>query len=49
VFDAGVMPVLNSGSFREFRQMWFNNETPDFCDKCHFIDIEPIETAASTH
>lgn len=49
VFDAGVMPVLNSDSFREFRQMWFNNETPDFCDKCHFIDIEPIETAASTH
>jgi radical SAM protein with 4Fe4S-binding SPASM domain len=42
VFDKGVMNILNSNSFREFRELWFKNITPDFCDKCHFVDLEPI-------
>lgn len=42
VFERGVMKVLNSEGFREFRRMWFRNETPAFCEKCHFIDVEPI-------
>ena len=40
----GVMPVLNGNEFRQFRKMWLENKTPDFCKKCHFIDIEPIKT-----
>jgi len=43
VFDNKVIDVLNSDSFKEFRTLWYENKTPDFCDKCHFIDIEPIK------
>lgn len=42
VFDNKVINVLNSAQFKEFRKLWFENMTPDFCQKCHFIDIEPI-------
>ncbi|MBN1143110.1 MAG: SPASM domain-containing protein, partial [Bacteroidales bacterium] len=43
VFDSSVMNVLNSSSYRKFREMWYANKTPGFCNKCHFIDIEPIK------
>ncbi len=39
VFESGVLKVLNSDKYRKFRMMWFRNATPEFCDKCHFIDI----------
>jgi radical SAM protein with 4Fe4S-binding SPASM domain len=42
VFDSTVMDVLNSNEYQSFRQRWYNNEPPQFCDKCHFLDIEPI-------
>lgn len=42
VFNNTVLNVLNSDSFREFRLLWFENKAPAFCDKCNFIDIEPI-------
>lgn len=43
VFDGGVMDVLNSDSYRAFRTLWLKNKTPEFCNKCHFIDLEPIK------
>ncbi len=43
VFSDNVMNVLNSDSYRNFRKMWYKNITPGFCNKCHFIDIEPIK------
>jgi radical SAM protein with 4Fe4S-binding SPASM domain len=43
VFDDNVYNILNSQSFRKFRKLWFNNTPPSFCDKCHYIDIEPIK------
>lgn len=42
VFEEGMMPVLNGKTFQQFRTMWFANKTPDFCNKCHFIDLNPI-------
>lgn len=42
VFNEKVLNVLNSNSYKSFRTQWLENETPDFCEKCHFIDIEPI-------
>ncbi len=42
VFNDKVINVLNSSSYRKFRTLWYENKTPDFCNKCHFIDIEPI-------
>jgi radical SAM protein with 4Fe4S-binding SPASM domain len=44
VFEVGLLNVLNSDSFREFRQLWYDNISPEFCEKCHFIDVPPIET-----
>jgi len=43
VFDGKLIRILNSYDFRKFRDMWYKNETPDFCNKCHFIDIEPVK------
>ncbi len=43
VFEHGVMSVLNGSSFRQFRKGWYTNQAPDFCRKCHFIDLEPIK------
>ena len=43
VFQTSLMTCLNSKEYRNFRQMWYNNTTPDFCEKCHVIDLKPIE------
>jgi radical SAM protein with 4Fe4S-binding SPASM domain len=43
VFNNHVIEVLNSTQYRNFRQLWFANKTPSFCNKCHFIYIEPIK------
>ncbi len=42
VNDSGLMLVLNSPSFQQFRQQWYDNETPDFCHKCHFVDLKGL-------
>jgi len=39
-----IIDILNSNKYRQFRTLWFNNTPPEFCNKCHFIDIEPIKT-----
>ncbi|WP_289054743.1 radical SAM protein [Carboxylicivirga marina] len=43
VFNTNVIDVLNSDSYQRFRQLWFKNISPEFCNKCHFINIEPIK------
>jgi radical SAM protein with 4Fe4S-binding SPASM domain len=42
VFQSGVMNCLNSRAFRDFRKMWYANETPSFCRKCHMIDLPSL-------
>ncbi len=42
VFNSRIIDILNSDRYKEFRTLWFRNTPPDFCNKCHFIDIEPI-------
>lgn len=42
VFQSGVMNCLNSEAFRDFRAMWFKNQTPSFCNKCHMIDLPSL-------
>ena len=37
VFDSSVIEVLNSKEYRNWRQCWYENKSPAFCDKCHFI------------
>lgn len=43
VFEKGVMECLNSKDFKMFRELWYKNQNPEFCNKCHFIGIEPIK------
>ena len=47
VFNSKVIDILNSSSYKEFRTQWFKNTPPVFCNKCHFINIEPIKTTAN--
>lgn len=43
VFETSLMECLNSKAYRQFREKWFQNETPDYCQKCHVVDLKPIE------
>ncbi len=43
VFDKDVIEILNSSAFIAFRKLWYLNNAPEFCNKCHFIDLEPIK------
>ncbi len=43
-FNSKIIDILNSYRYREFRALWFKNNPPAFCNKCHFIDLEPIKT-----
>jgi radical SAM protein with 4Fe4S-binding SPASM domain len=36
VFDTNVIEILNNKQYRKWRKIWFENQTPKFCDKCHF-------------
>lgn len=49
VFNSSVMNILNSTSYKDFRTLWINNDPPAFCNKCHFIDIEPIKTTSKVY
>lgn len=42
VFDDGLMHCLNTPAYLEFRKMWYENKTPQFCEKCHMVDLKPI-------
>lgn len=36
VFNSKVISVLNNSEYQNFRKLWIENKTPDFCYKCHF-------------
>jgi radical SAM protein with 4Fe4S-binding SPASM domain len=38
-----IIDLLNCEEFSDFRKLWNANITPGFCEKCHFIGIEPIK------
>ncbi|MDD2549169.1 MAG: radical SAM protein [Bacteroidales bacterium] len=48
VINNRVLNILNSKGYREFREMWFKNQPPLFCKKCHFINIPPITSKSSS-
>ncbi len=41
VIEKPLLDALNSVEFRKFRELWFNNETPEYCEQCHQIDLKP--------
>ena len=36
VFENNLINVLNNNKYQDFRKLWFENKTPDFCIKCNF-------------
>lgn len=42
VLENGLMNCLNSPDYRRFREMWYKNETPDFCKKCHVVELDAV-------
>lgn len=44
VKQSTVMSVLNSNGYKDFRNLWYANKAPDFCKKCHLINIKPIKS-----
>jgi radical SAM protein with 4Fe4S-binding SPASM domain len=38
-----IIDLLNCEKFREFRNLWYSNKTPEFCNNCHFIGVQPIK------
>ncbi len=42
VIKEGLMATLNSKGYRDFRKMWQKNETPNFCQRCHMVDLPQI-------
>lgn len=43
VFADGLMTALNSKDYRHFRSQWYKNESPEFCKRCHMIDLPQID------
>jgi radical SAM protein with 4Fe4S-binding SPASM domain len=43
VAEKPLMECINSDGFKNFRQLWFENKTPEFCKKCHFIDLKEFK------
>ncbi|MDV7186714.1 radical SAM protein [Lutibacter sp. TH_r2] len=39
-FDGNLMKVLNNKEMKDWRKLWFKNETPSFCEKCHLIGVD---------
>lgn len=37
VFENNLINILNNDDYKQFRQLWFDNKTPDFCQKCNFV------------
>lgn len=49
VLNSKVINVLNSKSYQGFRRQWFNNTPPQFCNKCHFINLEPVKNSTKNY
>ncbi len=41
-FKVGLQNCLNSASYRNFRNLWYKNITPDFCENCHTINLKAV-------
>lgn len=42
VTRTSLIDCLNSQSYQQFRKLWFQNQAPKFCDRCHFIHMKPV-------
>lgn len=38
-----LINILNNNDFKAWRALWFENKTPQFCQKCHLVDLAPVK------
>lgn len=38
-----LINLLNNEDFKAWRTLWFENKTPQFCQKCHLVDLAPVK------
>lgn len=41
-FENHLIEILNSKDYQDFRQDWFNEKNPEFCDKCFNMNLPAI-------
>jgi len=37
-----LIAILNTKDYQEFRQDWFDEKNPEFCDKCFNMNLPAI-------
>lgn len=42
VFEQPLIKILNSDDFKYFRKDWFEEKSPEFCDKCFNINLQAV-------
>ena len=42
VFEQPLIEILNTKDYQEFRQDWFDEKNPEFCDKCFNMNLPAI-------
>lgn len=42
VFDQPLIEILNTKDYQDFRQDWFDEKNPEFCDKCFNMNLPAI-------
>jgi radical SAM protein with 4Fe4S-binding SPASM domain len=43
VFEQPLINILNTKDYQEFRQDWFDEKDPEFCDKCFNMNLPAIK------
>jgi radical SAM protein with 4Fe4S-binding SPASM domain len=41
VFENGLLTSLNSLKYQEFRKLWYQDRSPQFCNNCFHTDLNP--------
>lgn len=42
VFEQPLIEILNTKEYQDFRQDWFNDVSPEFCDKCFNQNLQQL-------
>jgi len=42
VFEKPLIEILNTNDYKEFRKDWFEDKSPEFCDKCFNMNLQAV-------
>ena len=43
VFEKPLIEILNTDDYQDFRQSWFEEKDPEFCDKCFNMNLPEVK------